>query len=650
MPAKSAETTPNAKIIFLSIICLLFLPALARAQGDAALFFNPASATFLVGSTFNLSVVLDTKGSSVNTIEVEISFPPDKIQLTNPSVGQSIIQLWPAPPNFSNKEGKIYFIGGIPSPGIITSDGVVLTLTFRVISPGDAQISFGGQTSVLANDGLGTNILKQKPEAFFKFLVPPPQGPAISSPTHPDQERWYKDNNPIFIWSKNQFASTFSYLIDHDPSGVPDTISKGSASTVSFNGLNNGIWYFHLRARAADSWGGVSTYVTKIDNEPPAAFTLDISPGKRTTNRSPIFRFFTTDALSGFSHFEMKMIDLSRSETSDALFYEVSSPYQAANIKPGRYQVIVRAYDNAGNPRDETATLTILGSFSQFIDPEGIDLIIFFLPWRVLVDTLLVLLIIFLITIFHLWRKHKYHINHAFMEDVENLFLSAAEMYRNIKNKWFVILILTVASLILAAPHFVFASGEPPAPTISVVPSQYYPLDEVLYIEGRSVPRAKIAVNFERLDASPVTVVVNSNSNGEWFLGQKVELSSGEWAVRAKVLGDPASDWSNPRIINSVVSGFIFGFIKIRYVPVAIALTLLLLVSAALFIYLLLRVAKIRRSEHIRRDISDELGHLEKAIKEGRKLSEAETKRREDILTELRHAEEVISDKFKDVS
>jgi len=654
-------------LIILMLASFNVLPATARA---AALLLHPGRGDFLVGSTFNLSIILDTKNVSINTIETELFFSPTKLQLASPSIGKSIIQLWPTTPVFSNTEGRIYFVGAVPSPGINASDGVVLTLTFRVISPGEGEIKFGEKTSVLANDGKGTDLLIQKSSAFFKFLIPPPQGPAISSPTHPDQERWYKDNNPTFIWSRGIIANKFSYLIDHDPSGIPDTSSEGMASTISFNNLDNGIWYFHLRAAIDDVWGGVSSYVLKIDNQSPAAFAVNVSPGKRTSNRNPIFRFFTTDSLSGFSHFEMKMIRLSGIKTFEAFFYEVSNPYQAINIEPGRYQVVVRAYDDALNSRDESVTINIIGPLSKFIDSEGVDLIVFFLPWNMLINVLLLILIIFIIIIFLLLRKHRHHLKHAFLEDIERFFTITKNVSNKIKRQppSLLIIMFAVIGLSILLPHITKAvepaptrqvgvpisfsanvGVEPPEPVISVAPSQFYPLDEILFIEGRAAPKAKIAVNFEKLGSKSVTIIVESNSNGEWFLAQKVELSSGEWTARARILGDPASDWSSPRIIRSTVSGFIFGSIKIKYFPIAIALILLLLSSTALLAYLLWQISKVRRSAHLREDISDELEHLEKAIREGKELSESEMKRRENLLLELRHAEEIIQDKFKEI-
>ncbi len=422
---KDKNSEKNKKVLdfalpFSILVFCFFIFAVPHADA-AILSLNPGIGTFTVGSTFNLSIILDTKSIAVNTIETELFFPSNKLQLASPSVGQSIIQLWPTPPVFSNRDGRIYFIGGIPSPGINTSQGVVLTLTFRVIAPGDAEIRFGEKTRVLANDGKGTDVLNQQPSAFFTFQVPLSQGPAISSPTHYDQERWYRDQNPVFLWSKNQFADTYSYSIDRDPSGFPDTTAEGSSPTASFQNLDNGISYFHLREKAGGVWGGVSHYVVKIDNIAPASFKVNASPSLRTTNKNPIFRFFTTDSLSGFDHFEMKFIPLSEEFTGEALFFEVSSPYQASNLNLGRYQVVVRAFDKAGNIRDETVTANIVGSLAQFLNPEGIDLVFLFLPWPQVIAIGGAVFLIILIILAILWLKHRHHLPHAFREDILRL-------------------------------------------------------------------------------------------------------------------------------------------------------------------------------------------------------------------------------------
>lgn len=411
----------RVRAIFLIFILSLMLSGYASHAYAArsALFLSPGAGSFFVGSTFDVSIILNTRGEAINTVETELEFPRDTLQIANPSIGKSIIQVWATPPTFSNREGRIYFVGGVPSPGIETSNGVVLTMTFRVIAPGEGVIRFGPRTRVLANDGAGTNTLGQTSFASFDFKPVPPQGPAVSSPTHPDQTQFYKDPNPTVVWEKNAGVTDFSYSIDQDPNGVPDTVSNGNTSSVSFENRKDGIWYFHIRARKAGVWGGTSTFVIRIDTQPPAVFDVKISPAKRTTEERPVARFFTTDSLSGFDHYEIKIVPLAIDANPDAaFFFEATSPYQLTPLKVGRYAVIVRAFDKAGNWQDAEATIAIVRSLFPFVTSEGIDLVFVFIPWSRLLNILLVLFLILIIALVGFWRMHKKHIHHSLYEDV----------------------------------------------------------------------------------------------------------------------------------------------------------------------------------------------------------------------------------------
>jgi len=373
-----------------------------------------------MGSTFDVSVIINTQGEAVNTIEVELKFPADKLQIANPSLGKSIVQLWPSPPVFDNRSGKIYFIGGIPTPGITTSEGIVQTFTFRVVSPGQAHISFGENTSVLANDGQGTDVLKQTSPAAFSLILPPAQGPEIFSPTHPEQGTWYNSPDPLFKWTSVTQSQGFSYSINQDANSAPDTELDTLDAEASITGLESGIWYFHVREKAGGSWGGVSHFAVNIDALSPAAFGVNVSPSPRTSNKSPILRFFTTDSLSGFDHFELKLVSLKDGPTDTTFFFEVASPYQLSALKAGRYEVIVRAYDIAGNFIDETATLNILSTALQFITPEGVDFILFFAPWDIVLPLMLLLILITFGFVVVAWRRHKHHLGEALKEHAKN--------------------------------------------------------------------------------------------------------------------------------------------------------------------------------------------------------------------------------------
>src|SRR3989344_7097133 len=83
------------------------LPLPVQAQAGAVLKLAPSSGTFYVGSTFEVSIVVDTGPQAINAVAVELRFPPDVIQITNPAAGSSIVRLWCAAPAFSNTDGIV---------------------------------------------------------------------------------------------------------------------------------------------------------------------------------------------------------------------------------------------------------------------------------------------------------------------------------------------------------------------------------------------------------------------------------------------------------------------------------------------------------------------------------------------------------------
>ena len=201
------------------VLFLYFLPLSSQAQSGASLYFAPASGTYFVGSTFDISVYVNTGDQTVNAVQVDIQFPPDKIQVASPSTGKSFISVWISQPTYSNTKGAISFIGGLPTPGINTSSGLVSTITFRAKAPGLVTLSFNSSAQVLLADGQGTNILSSTNKGKYNLIIPPPEGPKVFSPTHADQNKWYQDNNPTFSWEKDEGVTDFSFSLDKNPRG-----------------------------------------------------------------------------------------------------------------------------------------------------------------------------------------------------------------------------------------------------------------------------------------------------------------------------------------------------------------------------------------------------------------------------------------------
>lgn len=357
-------------LVACGIITILFglVPAVpARAADGASLLFSPATGSFTVGSTFNVSIVVNTGGKSINAAKVDIRFPANKMQVVNPSAGTSFISIWVNQPAFSNTAGTITFQGGLPTPGIKTEAGIISTITFRATAPGAAKLTFVDTSQILLNDGQGTNILTSRGDANFTLGLAAPEGPVISSSSHPDQNAWSQNRSAQFSWDEIIDATGYSYVFDQNPRTTPPERTDATTNrTANVNADQDGRWYFHVRAKVA-SWGGTSHYAVLIDSTAPAGFTPSIDPPNPEPGRRPELKFLTTDGMSGIEHYEMQLIALDDASQATPFFVEQTSPVRLPELSAGRYQVIVRAFDQAGNSTDGKLEFTVAAPASGSI-------------------------------------------------------------------------------------------------------------------------------------------------------------------------------------------------------------------------------------------------------------------------------------------
>lgn len=158
-----------SKIIF----CFLFLICIPLSVNAATLSLSPASGSHVIGDSFTIGVYAGSPDQAMNAASGVISFPQDKLNITSISKTGSVFSFWTQEPIFSNTAGTISFEGIVPNPGFIGSSGKILTITFKVKAGGSASINFSS-SSVLANDGKGTNILTAAGTAKFTLGVSVP--------------------------------------------------------------------------------------------------------------------------------------------------------------------------------------------------------------------------------------------------------------------------------------------------------------------------------------------------------------------------------------------------------------------------------------------------------------------------------------------
>ncbi|MCC6323303.1 hypothetical protein IT400_00770 [Candidatus Nomurabacteria bacterium] len=324
----------------------------SKLVARAEISVNPSSATFTEGSTFEVPILLNTKGQSMNAIDLNLKFDPNKLAIIKPSTGRSIIGIWVQPPKYDNTNGTASFVGTIPG-GIVSDSALIITITFQAKSTGTAEIRVLDSSNVLANDGLGSQAILTSNRGVYTILPKSPGGLTIYSDTHQFQDHWYNNNSPTLAWNKDPKIVGFNYILDNKPNTIPDNKNILNETSKSYQDLTDGLWYFHIKAlNEGGAWGTTTHYLLRIDTTPPAKFKPQTDYLTKDNINTALITFFTTDSLSGIDHYEIGVIDKTQGETSSPIFVRSESPYQVPLSAVANSRVIIRAYDMAGNSID----------------------------------------------------------------------------------------------------------------------------------------------------------------------------------------------------------------------------------------------------------------------------------------------------------
>ena len=145
------------KFISILIALCIFIPNLALA-GQVS--FQPAEHLDRQEQPFTTTLVLDTTGDSINTIEGVLMVDPRLTKLDSGDIqvsdSGSIITYWITPPTYDKQQNTIRFAGGIPG-GYTGSTGIILSIIFPPYSgqPIDRAVSVR-ELRAYKNDGAAT--------------------------------------------------------------------------------------------------------------------------------------------------------------------------------------------------------------------------------------------------------------------------------------------------------------------------------------------------------------------------------------------------------------------------------------------------------------------------------------------------------------
>jgi len=355
-------------IYFLSFFASFFIFTGATAKA-ASLYFSPASGKFDAGNIFTVSVLVNTQSAAINNAEATVNFPAEFLSVISVSQSNSIFSLWPQSVVFSNSAGTISFNGGLPTPGFNGSSGKIFSAVFRVKKAGTASLVFSG-ASVRANDGKGTDVLSSVGSAQFTLgaiaptsepkLTPTPAqpntpaAPVISSPTHPDENKWYSEKDVVLIWSLPTGIKSDRVLFSKLFEVVPTITYTPPISSKTLANIEDGIWYFLAQLRNANGWGQIGNFKVQIDTQKP---NINIQEVPREDLAYPKVKFFfsASDSRSGIDYYNVLIDNLPSQVWRD----DGSHIYETQALDPGRHVIIAKVFDKAGNSLTDSLEFNI---------------------------------------------------------------------------------------------------------------------------------------------------------------------------------------------------------------------------------------------------------------------------------------------------
>lgn len=161
-------------IFFLSVASLsvIFIEVLIFTQGGLnpsvliyrkrAYFVIPEKNNFQLGKEFYFDLNTSAINTPVNVVQADIIFDKNLLEVKTIDTQKSFATIF-TQKDFSNEEGWIRIVGGLPNPGYLGERGHFARIFFLPKTTGVGEISFLKTSSLLANDGHGTNILSKFP-------------------------------------------------------------------------------------------------------------------------------------------------------------------------------------------------------------------------------------------------------------------------------------------------------------------------------------------------------------------------------------------------------------------------------------------------------------------------------------------------------
>lgn len=132
-------------------------------------FVIPTKGQHRLGEIFPMKIEITGIKVPINAVQADVGFDPTKLEVVNVLTEDSFANIF-IQKEINNEGGYARLTGGLPNPGFFSDKGVFGTVLFKGIAPGVDRVEFLPSSMVLANDGRGTNVLKDLPSVSYLIL------------------------------------------------------------------------------------------------------------------------------------------------------------------------------------------------------------------------------------------------------------------------------------------------------------------------------------------------------------------------------------------------------------------------------------------------------------------------------------------------
>jgi hypothetical protein len=139
------------------------------------------------------------------------------------------------------------------------------------------------------------------------------------------------------------------------PNSQPSVVYQPAISGKALDGVEDGVWYFHLQLKNANGWARSTHFRFQIDTVKPNDFSIKLSGERDDTDPVGHFILSANDETSGIDHFSIK-IDNGEEQTWQGKSGEL---YNTPILSVGEHTLFIKAFDKAGNYLADSVSLTV---------------------------------------------------------------------------------------------------------------------------------------------------------------------------------------------------------------------------------------------------------------------------------------------------